>query len=70
MYDPIEVADGSPAELARATQALADALQDMIAEAPVQWYTFKPMWPASAAETEVLATRAAEVLAHKEAAGG
>jgi phosphatidylinositol dimannoside acyltransferase len=70
MYDPIEVADGSPAELARATQALADALQDMVAEAPEQWYTFKPMWPASAAEAEVLAARAAEVLAHKEAAGG
>ncbi len=31
MSDPIEVADGSPAELARATQAIADALEDMIA---------------------------------------
>ncbi len=32
MYDPVEVADSSPAELARATQAIADALEQMIAE--------------------------------------
>lgn len=59
MYEPIEVADTSPAELRRATQAIADALEDMITAAPEQWYTFKPMWPASAAEAETLATRAA-----------
>jgi lauroyl/myristoyl acyltransferase len=60
MYDPIEVADASPAEQARATQAIADALEDMISDAPQQWYTFKPMWPTTAAETEALARRAAE----------
>jgi lauroyl/myristoyl acyltransferase len=60
MYEPIEVADTSPAEIARATQAVADALGHMIAEAPEQWYTFKPMWPADEAETEELARRAAE----------
>ncbi len=30
----------------------------MIAEAPEQWYTFKPMWPASEAEAGELAHRA------------
>jgi hypothetical protein len=30
----------------------------MIASAPEQWYTFKPMWPASPAEAEALAARA------------
>ncbi|MFV2065161.1 MAG: lysophospholipid acyltransferase family protein, partial [Chloroflexota bacterium] len=50
MYDPIEPAGGSPEELQRATQAIADALTSMIAEAPEQWYTFKPMWPSTAAE--------------------
>ncbi len=71
MYEPIEVADTSPAELARATQAVADALEDMIAVAPEQWYTFKPMWPATEAETHMLATRAAEAAGThtKEGAG-
>jgi hypothetical protein len=32
----------------------------MIAEAPEQWYTFKPMWPTEAAEAKMLARRAAE----------
>jgi KDO2-lipid IV(A) lauroyltransferase len=58
-YSPIEVRDSSPAEVGRATQAIADALQDMIAAAPEQWYTFKPMWPASPAEGVTLAARAA-----------
>jgi KDO2-lipid IV(A) lauroyltransferase len=61
MYDPIEVADTSPAELARATQAIADAIEDMIAEAPEQWYTFKRMWPSDDAEAAGLARRAAEM---------
>ena len=60
MYEPIEVADTSPAELSRATQAVADALEDMVADAPEQWYTFKPMWPQSEAEAEALAARAAK----------
>jgi KDO2-lipid IV(A) lauroyltransferase len=62
MYAPIEVPDSSPAALGRATQAIADALEDMIAEAPEQWYTFKPMWPASQAESAALAARAARDL--------
>jgi phosphatidylinositol dimannoside acyltransferase len=61
MYDPIEVADASPTELARATQAIADALEDMVSAGPEQWYTFKPMWPASQDEATALASRAAEM---------
>lgn len=60
MYEPIEVADSSAEEIARATQAIADALGAMVTEAPEQWYTFKPMWPATPAEAEALATRAAQ----------
>ena len=58
MYEPIEVADTSAAEITRATQAIADALGEMITEAPEQWYTFKPMWPATGAEADELAHRA------------
>jgi phosphatidylinositol dimannoside acyltransferase len=61
MYDPIEVADTSPAALTAATRAIADALEDMVAQAPEQWYTFKPMWPATQVEAAALARRAAEL---------
>jgi KDO2-lipid IV(A) lauroyltransferase len=57
-FSPIEVSDDSPAELARATQALADAVGEMVRPAPEQWYTFKPIWPAGAAEAAALASRA------------
>jgi KDO2-lipid IV(A) lauroyltransferase len=60
MEEPIEVTDDTAASLGRATQAIADALEAMVAEAPEQWYTFKPMWPSSAAESAMLAARAAE----------
>jgi phosphatidylinositol dimannoside acyltransferase len=56
--DPIDVASTDPAELQRATQAMADALADAIRVAPYQWYSFKPMWPddpAAAAELEIRA---------------
>lgn len=61
--DPITVADGSPGEILRATQAIADALEEMVREDPEQWYTFKPMWPATAEEAAALATRAAAMAA-------
>jgi KDO2-lipid IV(A) lauroyltransferase len=60
MYTPIEVADTSPAEIGRATQAMADALGEAISQAPAQWYTFKPMWPATSSEADALAERARE----------
>ena len=59
MYEPIEIADASPAEVQRVTQAIAEALEDMVAEAPEQWYTFKPMWPTRPSESAALAARAA-----------
>ena len=58
---PIHVSSTEPAELQRATQAIADALQREIAAAPEQWYSFKPMWPPDAADQEALARRAAEM---------
>ena len=60
-YDPIDIEDGSPREMQRATQAIATALEDMIATAPEQWYSFKPIWPRTQAEKEALAARAAEM---------
>jgi KDO2-lipid IV(A) lauroyltransferase len=57
-YEPIEVADSSDAEMLRATQAVADAIEDMIATAPDQWYSFKPIWPETQAEKDALAERA------------
>jgi phosphatidylinositol dimannoside acyltransferase len=55
---PIDLASADPAELQRATQAMADALAATIAAAPDQWYSFKPMWPASAEEAADLEQRA------------
>ena len=47
-----------PAELQRATQAIADALASTIAAAPEQWYSFKPIWPATPEEAADLERRA------------
>lgn len=55
---PILVASAEPAEIARATQAIADALEVAIREAPEQWCVFKPMWPDDPAEEALLAQRA------------
>ena len=57
--EPMRVASTEPAEIARATQAMADALEAAIAAAPEQWYSFKPQWPATEAERAELAARAA-----------
>ncbi len=55
---PIDVASSEPAELQRATQAMADALAATIAAAPDQWYSFKPIWPATPEEAADLERRA------------
>jgi KDO2-lipid IV(A) lauroyltransferase len=60
---PIDVPSSDPAELQRATQAMADALGETIREAPEQWYNFKPIWPASDVEAADLARRAARMQA-------
>jgi lauroyl/myristoyl acyltransferase len=58
--DPIHVTSTDPAELQRATQAIADALAATIAAAPEQWYSFKPLWPSTVEEAAALAERAAK----------
>ena len=63
LSDPISVPSNDPAELQRATQAIADAVADGIRPAPEQWYSFKPIWPASAAEAADLERRALEMQA-------
>jgi phosphatidylinositol dimannoside acyltransferase len=60
---PIEVASSAPADLVRATQAMAAALEETIAAAPDQWYSFKPMWPSSPVESAELERRALAALA-------
>jgi KDO2-lipid IV(A) lauroyltransferase len=60
---PIDVPPGDPAELQRATQAMADALAISIGTSPEQWYSFKPMWPVGAAEAADLERRAMVMLA-------
>ena len=61
--EPIDVASTAPAELQRATQALADALGTAIRVAPEQWYNFMPLWPESEAEAADLERRAAAMQA-------
>jgi len=56
--DPILVASTAPAEIARATQAIAEALEPVIREAPEQWCVFKPMWPDDPADEARLAEQA------------
>jgi phosphatidylinositol dimannoside acyltransferase len=56
--DPIVVRSSEPAEIRRATQAVADALAATIAAAPEQWYSFKPLWPSTPEEQAALAERA------------
>ena len=62
-HEPIRVASTTPADLQRATQAIADALEATIASAPEQWYSFKPCWPADPAEAVELEARAMAMLA-------
>lgn len=37
-------------EVARLTQCIYDALEEMVREWPTQWYMFRPFWPTSPAE--------------------
>jgi len=60
---PIRVASNDARELARATQAIADALERVVAAVPDQWYSFKPMWPATEGERDALARRFTATLA-------
>ncbi|HJP89610.1 MAG TPA: lysophospholipid acyltransferase family protein [Candidatus Limnocylindrales bacterium] len=57
--EPVLVTSTDPAEIQRATQAVADALEATIAAAPEQWYSFKPQWPPTPADKAALAERVA-----------
>ena len=46
----IHCASTEPAEVYRATQAVADELTAIIAEDPGQWYMFRPVWPRTDAD--------------------
>ena len=46
----VHCASTEPAEIYRATQAVADALAEVIAEDPGQWYMFRPVWPQTDAD--------------------
>ena len=61
------VPSSNPADLQRATQRIADALERTVAAAPAQWYSFKPMWPDADAEAAELERRAMEMLAGRAA---
>jgi KDO2-lipid IV(A) lauroyltransferase len=56
------VPSSHPADLQRATQRIADALEATIRSAPEQWYSFKPVWPMDPAEGPDLEARAAAML--------
>lgn len=58
--DVIEVTSGEPAEVARATQAIADAVEEAIRRTPDQWWVFKPMWPETDDERAALLARLPE----------
>ncbi len=57
-----DVPSSDPADLQRATQRIADALEATIRAAPTQWYSFKPIWPMDPSEGAHLAARAAVML--------
>ncbi|MBA2255201.1 MAG: lysophospholipid acyltransferase family protein [Chloroflexi bacterium] len=61
-FDPIEVTGDSQREIALATQACANAIESMIAAAPEQWYSFKPIWPRTETEARRLEERHAAML--------
>ena len=67
--DPIEVPSSGPADLQRATQRVADSLAVTIGHAPEDWYSFKPMWPATAEEARDLERRALEMQAGRKDPG-
>jgi KDO2-lipid IV(A) lauroyltransferase len=46
----VHCASTDPAEMYRATQAVADALGEVIAEDAGQWYMFRPVWPQTDAD--------------------
>jgi phosphatidylinositol dimannoside acyltransferase len=65
----ITVVSDEPAELARATQEIATALEAGIRLAPEQWCVFKPIWPGDPAEAARLESLGRELDAGTPAPG-
>lgn len=63
LHEPFDVPSSDPADIQRATQRVADALESMVAAAPEQWYSFKPMWPDDPEDARELEERALRMLA-------
>jgi lauroyl/myristoyl acyltransferase len=66
---PISAGNGSPADLLRATQETATAMEKLIRTEPLQWNCFKPMWP-NAAKQQELAESAARMSKETTRRGG
>lgn len=50
---PISAGNGSPAEILRATQETATAMEELVRTEPLQWNCFKPLWPDAAKQQEL-----------------
>ena len=55
---PISAGNGSPADLLRATQETATAMEQLIRTEPLQWNCFKPLWPNAATQQDLAETAA------------
>ena len=66
---PISAGNGSPAELLRATQETATAMEKLIRTEPLQWNCFKSMWPNVATQQD-LARSAAQMSTETTRRGG
>ena len=62
-YEPFTVPSSRPADIQRATQRIADFLEEAVAAAPDQWYSFKALWPETEDEARTLEARAVAMLA-------
>jgi len=62
-YEAFTVPSSSPADIQRATQRIADFLEEAVGAAPEQWYSFKPIWPETPEEAAELEARAIAMLA-------
>jgi len=62
-YEAFTVPSSSPADIQRATQRIADFLEEAVGAAPEQWYSFKPIWPDTPEEAAELEARAVAMLA-------
>lgn len=65
----ISAGNGSPAELLRATQETATAMEKLIRTEPLQWNCFKPLWP-DAAKQQELANSARQMSTETTRRGG